>query len=222
MALFASLGGARVTSARVSLAPHGCSVADVRLADADDLAVGALVLTLDKRSLVMSVVRSDSFAGSRAARLVAGYGGWRRAVKGHPLYRGAAGVRLRSVLRDLAAEVGEVMGTIVDRDVGAFFSRGMGPAARVLGVLVGREGWYVDDAGVTQATTRPTLPITSSFEVTRYVPEVGLVEVATEDLLAWSPGVVFEHQLLPQPMQASTVTIVMEDSGKLRLEVMTA
>lgn len=220
MTLFASLGSARVVSARVCLAPSGCGVADVRLALDDELTPGPQVLTIDKLALVMSVVRSEVYAGSRSARLVSGFGGWRQAMAAHPLYRDAGGVRLRDVLRDLAAEVGERLGPIADRSLGAFFSRAMGPASRVLGVLVGRDGWWVDALGVTQIGERPAAPITSAFDVTHYLPEVGIVEVATEDLPAWMPGAVFEHRLLPVPMQALSVTINMEAEGKLRLEVM--
>lgn len=223
MALFASLADSRIVSAHVTIPAYGCCVGDVRLAEDDALPAGPLTLTLGNLSLVCSVVRQGPFAGTRSARVVGGFGGWKEPVT--PRFYGlTSGVSLSTVLRDAAAEVGESIAIAAadDRSVGPFFVRAAGPASRVLAALVGREGWYVDAAGVTRLGDRPQTPVPSEFDIPSpgYRPELGLVTIATEDPASWQPGAVFEHELLDVPLQVSSASFVLAANGRMRVEVM--
>lgn len=223
MALFASLADSRIVTAHLTIPAYGCWVADVRLAEDDALPAGALPLILGNLSLVGSVVRSGPFAGARGARVVGGFGGWKEPVTARH-YGLTSGVRLATVIRDAAAEVGEsvTIAATDDRSVGPFYVRAAGPASRVLAALVGREGWYVDAAGVTRLGDRPQVAITTEFDIPTpgYRPEAGLVTIATEDPVSWQPGAIFEHELLNVPLQVASASFVLAANGRLRVEVM--
>jgi hypothetical protein len=216
-----SLGDSRITSGRLFWPAPGRWTADLRLAEADELAPGPQVLAIGNLTLVGSVVRGGSFAGSRMVRVVAGLGGWGEHAASR-FYSDTNGVKLSAVLRDVASDVGELLGTFTDRTIGTFYARAAEAGSRVLSVLVGRDGWYVDDAGVTQIGTRPSTVITSAFDIPApgYQPHVGILTVATEDLFAWRPGAIFEHELLPTAMQATGIALEMHANGTHRLEVM--
>lgn len=216
-----SFGDLRVTSGRLFWPASGRWTADLALAEDEALPTGPLTLAIGNLSLVGSVVRTDPFTGARWTRVVAGRGGWGTAVSSR-FYSDINGVKLSAVLRDAAADVGEVLGGFTDSLIGPFFARAAEAASRCLAVLVGRDGWYVDDPGMTQIGTRPSTPITSAFDLPRpgFQPHVGIVTVATEDLLSWRPGAIFEHELLSAPMQVAGVAIDMRADGRHRLEVM--
>lgn len=221
MALYASLGDLRLVSARLLMPAFGLWSADVQLSEDDALPAGPLTLSIGTLSLVGSVYRTGPWAGSRGVRIVGGFGGWRLPLKAR-LYSDTNGVKLSAVLRDAAAEVGEHVVVTGDRSVGPLFARAVAPASRLLSVLVGRAGWWLDALGITRLGDRPATPITSEFTPTAYRPELGAVTIATEDLAAWLPGVTFDHPLLPEAMQASSVSVNLEAGGRMRLEVLTA
>lgn len=226
MALFASLADSRVVTARVTLPAWGRATADVRLADDDALPPGPVLLTIGNLSLAMTSVpdRDGPFAGSRSVRLVAGMGGWSNDVAARFYAFAQPGVRLATVLRDVAAEVGEtiVVSAAQDRSIGPFFARAAGPASRVLAALVGREAWWIDPAGVTRIGERTATAIVSDFDIPEggYTPSARSVVIATEDLASWQPGAVFEHRLLDVPLQVCSTRIDLAPNGRLRLEVL--
>lgn len=222
MSLFASFAGSRATSARLTISSWGAAVADVQLADDAEVAPRG-TLTIGDLSLVMSTLRGGAFAGSRALRLVGGAGGW-RTVAPRQAYADPKGVKLATVVRDVAAKVGETVSFASDfasRLLGQFWARADAPASEVLALTVGRS-WYVDPAGVTQIGERPTTTIASGFDVLDFRPNLGLVVIATETLAPWVPGAVFKSPLLAAPLTASSVTIALNPKGKLRVEVLTA
>lgn len=220
MALYASLADRRVVSARVLMPSPGLWTADVRLAEDDELPAGPLTLTIGNLVLVGSVFRSGPWAGTRSVRLLAGYGGWRKTTTAR-FYSDSNGVKLSAIVKDAAAEVGEQIVVTGSATVGPRFERAAAPASRLLAGLVGRAGWYVDPLGVTRIGDRPATPITSEFTPTNYRPELGAVTIATEDPASWLPGAVFDDARLPEPMQASSVSLMLEAGGRLRLEVFT-
>lgn len=224
MAAFDAFATSRIVSARITLPSWGAACGDAQLAD-DDAVPERGALTIGNLSLVMTAIRgatpSGAFAGSRALRLVAGAGGWRQPAA-RAMYADVNGVRLATILRDVAAKVGEAVSLAAPyatNVVGLFWAREEAPASRTLRNTVGT-AWYVDAAGVTQIGDRPTVPITSEF-VPTFKPELGLWTIATEDPLSWVPGATFTTPLVPGTHTVSSVSVVLADS-KLRLEVLTA
>jgi hypothetical protein len=220
---FASFGDLRAESLRLTLPAFGRWTADVHFAVDSALPDTPLPLTVGNLALLGSVVRGGPFAGSRSARIVGGFGGWGESLPAR-WYALTSGVRLSAVLKDAAMAVGEsaVVPAAQDRNVGPFFARLAGPASRVLAVLVGRAGWYIDALGLTRLGDRESIQVTSAFSIPDigYRPNVGHITIATEDLLSWQPGAVFSSDLLETPLQVSSATINLEPKGRLRLEVL--
>ncbi len=220
MPAFDAFAGSRITSARITRGAWGAASGDV--AFAEDTAVATRgTLTIGNASLVMAVHRQGGYGGSRSARLVAGAGGWLTTAP-RQFYRNPLGIKLSTVLRDVAARVGEsvvLSAPFASQVVGVFWSREEAPASRTLGSTVGKS-WYVDAAGVTQIGTWPTVAIASAFDVTEYDPARGLYTIATEDPAAWVPGATFtKPPIVPGVVTVSSVSIVLDDEQRLRLEV---
>lgn len=223
MSLFADYGGSRVTSARVHLDAWGAPSAVVQLAD-DEPILPTATLTIGDFVAVMSVERTGPYGGSRGAWLIAGANGWGKLVR-RQFYRDTAnGVRLSSVLRDVAALVGETVLVLPgdDRILGQFWARQEDVAAMTLARTVGK-GWWINPLGVTQLGARPSSVIEVDFDpVDPIRPELGTVTIATEDLLPWVPGATFSKPgILDDVLTISSVSITMAVGGKLRLEVLT-
>ncbi len=220
MTLYASLSGARVTSATLTLPGWGLWSADVELAT-DAPIPSACALTIANLTLVGHVHRTAAFAGNRSARVVGGAGGWRRTVGARDYGFPGVGVPLSMVLGDLAAEVGERLAPFADGVTGEHFVRETAPASRVLRQLVGIE-WWVDAVGVTHIGARPTVPVRSDYLVERRAGAMGRFTVATEDVAAWQPGAVFANALVTDVQTVASATVAMGEGGRLRIEVMAA
>lgn len=237
-ALYAAVGTTRATSVQLTMPTFGRWSADVVLAEDVEQAATGVTLTVGNLTLVGAVTRQAGFAGARRLQLVGGAGGWDEDVTARE-YRGggsaltttdthgaaagvaAGGVLLSTILRDAALEVGETvkLATGVDRIVGPFYVREVGPASRVLRQLVDRQ-WWIDGAGVTQIGPRPSARVASDFLIDNYEGAKGRVTISTEDLASWMPGATFSNALIADTQTASSVSVVMGEGGKLRLEVM--
>lgn len=217
MSAFASANGIRIMSGRISIPFYGAWTADLILATPDDL-TGSVTLVLGDLTLVGAVYRTAPFAGARQARLVAGAGGWRQTI-GAQSYQSPAGVMLSTVLGDAARSVRETLGPFLDRSLGADWERERGPASRLLR-LVTDGTWWIDPAGVTQLGPRSTAPITSAFQVLDYHGGMGSYSVSTEVLADWTPGRSFTAATLNAQATISLVTLVVDNDGKLRVEVL--
>lgn len=221
MGFFASFAGLQVTSARVLLPPWGAATADVELPDPSALPSSG-VLTIADLSLTMAVVRAPAggFAGSQSARLVGGAGGWRRPVN-ERAYRAAGGVKLSTVVRDAAAEVGEavVVPGAADRLLGSFWLRPAGPASRVLRQLLG-QAWHVDPIGLTRASSWTEAPVTVDYTVRRYDTGRGIALILSDSLVPWRPGAVFQAPTFTGTRTASSVSLSMPGEGQIEIEVM--
>lgn len=216
---FASFAGSRATSGALTIPLYGMWSADVAiasdgaLADEGELKIGDL-------SLVGHVFRGAAYAGSRAARLAAGHGGWRKSVTAKP-YRLPNGVPKSMVLRDAAREVRETVNVPNDGPVGTFFLRNAGPASDVLRALAGAN-WYVDAKGVTQIAAWPTKTIGSAFDVIDHKPDAGIVVIATETYAPWLPGASFSSPFLGDATYTiGGVRVFFTSEGVTRLEVLT-
>jgi hypothetical protein len=219
MAYFAHLNGLRIVTARILLPAWGAWSGDVQLAE-DTAITGPATVTIGNLSLVGAAYRDGAFAGSRSTRLVGGAGGWRRTVPRRFYADTTNGVKLATVARDVAAEAGETVANVPAGTVGSYFTRCLAPASRCLALLVGREGWYIDNAGVTQLAARPATTIASPFTVVQFRPDWGEVWIATEDPAAWMPGAVFSSATVPAARTVASSSVVLDKGSTLRVEAM--
>ncbi len=221
MSSFLALNGARVVSGHVSVPYYGTWTADVMLPIGTSLSVGtAVTLTLGNLTLAGSVYRSGAFAGQVRIRAMGGGGGWQKTVSAQQ-YALGGGVQLSTVLKDLAATVGEKVNVVQDFTLGSTFTREATWAGRILRQIAGPL-WYVDTTGVTQVrASRPTSTIATAFEIVRYDGDRGEFEVATEDYASWQPGATFSNEIVPIPQTVSLATIDTDNDGILRFTVLT-
>jgi hypothetical protein len=220
---FIDANGQRVYLASIGVPVRGAWAADLMLARGTALS-SPVRLTIGNLTLVGAVIRQAPFADVQYARLVAGAAGWRKPVTAQS-YSHPAGLQLSTVLRDVAASVGEQVSLPVDRTIGTHFVREAGtsddpaPASRVLRQLVGN-GWYVDNAGVTQVTDRVGVAILSPFTVESFDAAKGELVIATEDYASWLPANTFSAPVLPGTQTISFVRINSANTGRLRLMVL--
>lgn len=189
----ATINGASATLCRVSLPAWGAWWAEVETSGPDALAPGAAAtIVLDDLTLRGTVVTGGAYQTRVRYRIVAGAGGWGRSVAARS-YANDLGVKASLILRDVAAEVGETLGTVPATAIGPAYVRAEGPATRVLDWVAPR-GWYVDEAGVTQVGRRPAVTFTG--QAARMVNDASQVryEIAPDAgmLSTLMPGVVVD------------------------------
>lgn len=161
--------------------------ADV-VAASGELQSGAATLELGGRKLQGTIIGGGVAREEGRYRLVAGAGGWRKPLPSRA-YKNGGGVRLETVLSDLAREAGEKLGTVDQaKRIGKAFVRQAGVGTLALNELV-TEGWYVDDAGVTQIGTRPASSFAEPFVLMGERTNRGLVTLAAEAISGLRPGV---------------------------------
>ena len=209
---FIAFGGQRVPIAALTLSAN-IWVADLQFPETESIPATSQ-LTVGDLVLLGTVYRQYDFAGTKSARVVGGYGGWHKSVTGRA-YTHPGGVRLTTVLGDLASEVGEQLSVGTDRVIGDYFVREAGPAHRVLRQLVGRE-WYVDDSGVTRVQARPSAAVTGDYLVQDFDGARGQLVISTESYTEWRPGNTFSNALVTTPQTISTVRIESDNTGLLR------
>lgn len=174
---------------RLTLPRTGAWWADALVSDAVDLA-GPVTLVLLDLTLRGYVYRSQPWAGSTKARLIAGAGGWKNTLPARG-YQSQQGLQLGPILTDAARECGETMGTVPAASVGLNYGRQRGAASQVfslLKMLPGYARWWVDDAGVTQVGTRASGLIQSPLQVESYSANEGRLMVSAEQLTQIRPG----------------------------------
>jgi hypothetical protein len=189
----ATLAGHRVTHGKTQFPKWGCWFADVRLDGAHELS-GAVELRFSDLTLSCTILSGGVTLGTSFYRVVGGGGGWGRVLP-EKHYVNDAGVRLRTVVEDLAREAGEsfILATI-DRDasLGPAWTRPAGPAARTLN-HVAPESWYVGEDGITRYGTRAasTLPAGTTRTVQPDLSR-GVLTLASETLASLLPGLVVD------------------------------
>lgn len=215
---FAALNGERIISGDVCIPYFGIWVADVVLAESSSI-TSSVQLTLANLNLKGHIYRAASFSGSRSARIVGGYGGWRKQLN-YQTYNNPSGVKQSMILRDAAAAVGEQINTGTDKTLGTFWVRERCTASEVLRLLLG-ETWYVDETGVTQARDRSnTALIKSEYSIGSWSGAKGRFDVATEDLASWLPARTFQNPTVTSLQKISMTNIHLDNEGKLRLDVL--
>lgn len=215
---FAQLNGQRITGGNITIPYYGIWAADVEMASASAL-TSAVTLVVGNLQLKGHVFRAADFSGSKSARVLGGFGGWRRKTTKQPYYS-TNGIKKSLILRDVASSVGEQITVASDETIGNFWVREECIASEVLRILCG-DVWYIDENGVTQAQGRTnTALIKSSFDVSSWSGAAGKFTIATEDLASWLPARTFSAPTVTPVQKISSTTISINNDGKLRLEVL--
>ncbi|WP_437623393.1 hypothetical protein [Sorangium sp. So ce1151] len=198
MALFATINGERVLTARFHVPFAGLWFVDVEL-DRGVALAGAAVVRLGALELrgVVAPARSGAFQGRGRVRVVAGAGGWLRRCKARQFYNPNAGVTLRSAVTALAADVGETFDpTGLSGRLGAYFIRQAAPASRVLQQLLGATPWWVDYQGVTRSGLRAAVDAPDgAYQLLDFDERAKVAELAIDDLAAVVVGSVLRDRL---------------------------
>jgi hypothetical protein len=203
----ATLNGARVTACRVQIPAWGAWFATVEADTKTTIADGAAVtLVLEDLTLRGTVLSGGAVEARTVYRIVGGAGGWGRSI-GATSYTNDAGVKRSTIVTDAATACGETMGAIPAGTVGSSFVRGEGIASRVLDELY-PEGWYVDEAGVTQIGRRSAVTYTGGATRTEVDEARGCIELAPSAIATLLPGAIVDG------LEAVDVEHVLE--GKLR------
>lgn len=215
---YITLNGERVTQGSVTIPYYGTWAADLSL-EGDVSITGAVTLVVGNLTLQGFVFRGALFAGSRSVRLVGGAGGWRRTVQSQAYYD-PNGVRMSLLLGDAASLVGERVRVPTDRVLTNWWVRETAQASRLVRQLLG-ETWWVDGAGVLQASDRTDFaPITTDFTALTRKGGEGAFEIATEDVASWMPGRSFSGPTVTTPQTVSSTSIVAGNDGVVRLNVL--
>ncbi len=214
-----TFGGTRVISGSISFPYYGAPVGDLVLATSSDLPATMSPLVIGNLTQQCTIARQATFAASRSARVVGGANKWRTTLPARG-YSHEAGVKLSSVLNDVARECGETIVVASDRVIGKHYIREQAKAERVLSLELDGH-WYVDLTGVTRTVERQTSAIVTPFTVISWSGGKGLFEIATEDLASWQPGRKFSAPTVPATQTISSVTIEFDNDGKTRLHVLT-
>jgi hypothetical protein len=217
---FASCAGLQIVSGSLMVPLVGAWTADLQLATQQQVS-GQVAVVIGNLTLQGTVYRSEFYGGQVRARIVGGYGGWRTQAPAQG-YGNDNGIKLSTVLQDLATAVGEKVNIVADTNIGNAFARvafGTSVASDVLWQLT--PGWHVDPAGVTQTAAWPSLNVTTPFTVTDQKPDEGVIEIATEDYASWLPGCVFTSPLLNGSYTSAGVHYTWSNDGKFRFEVLT-
>ena len=221
MSQYASLNGLQMTACTLTVPYYGLPMADVTIAGTGAI-TGPCTLVIGNLTCTLAAYRQNAFAGVRSVRLVGGAGGWRKAVPGQA-YASPVGVKLSTVLGDVARLVGETVNVPSSSDavIGNAFVREAASAQRVLRQIVGAL-WWTDLTGVTQIVARPSGAITSAFLAPSYEPGKGKLTVSTEDPISWMPANTFTDANWPGPLTISASRFVLDaKGGSLRVEVLT-
>lgn len=216
---FSTVGGRRITSGAITIPYYGAWAADVTI-DTDDELTGVVPVVVGNLKLSGFIYRTAPFAASRKARLVGGYGGWRKTLTSRS-YNLPHSVTTSLVLSDAAKELGEKVNVTNDSMIGDAFVRPAMTGAELLRLVAG-QFWYVDNIGVTQVGTARTTPkITSQFDVIDFHGGLGKLEIATESPKDWIPGRTFTAPTVQTSQQVSLSTFIFDNDGKLRVHVLT-
>lgn len=212
----ATIDGHRLTALRVHVPFSGVWYADADVAEDVSLA-GKVEITLGKLTLKGTVLpsHSGSFGMASKVRVIAGSGGWQRAIPAKN-YHSDAGIKAVTIIQDAARIAGESLGTVQPpkERIGIDYIRSAGPASRVLDQLVPNL-WHVDYQGVTHVGKRSTSPA-SGYELLEYDSRNKVATLAIEDASNVTIGSIIQGASLPEAQTVRELEIIL-DSDKLRV-----
>lgn len=215
-----SLGDSQVLAATLVVPEVGSCRADVVI-DSGSLPTGKTTLKIGDLSMSVSVLRSDFDAASRAHAVVVGGIGWQNLVASPVSFQSSAGVRLATVLGEIARRAGETIAQPTDREIGKHFECGAsraGEPVRWVDVLndLTRSGyvqtWRVDADGVTRFAPRASSTNANRATLLRRDASIGLSTYGIDTPSGMLPGNVVEDVTI-------TKLVVRDAHGKLEADV---
>ncbi len=184
-----AVNGAPASRMRWQLGRHGTWWVDVNLTEPEVFAAGAHVtVKLADATGQGTIVSGGALHGAAAYRIVGGAGGLGRELPPGPPYVNDAGVKASLVWRDVLAACSETAGTLPTALLGRHYARAKSFGYETLNLLA-PAAWRVDLAGLVHANAWPESTYTGDGVRVREDPAAGVVEVATDQILALVPGV---------------------------------
>jgi hypothetical protein len=216
------LGDARVKTISLQYAAYGACKADLTLESGAAPAEGArLTLVSGKLAQRVTVVRADLAAPDKPHVIVKSGAGWEQEIAVPLSWQEDSGVRLRTILDDLATAAGQEIERPEDRVVGSHYeviASSPGDPLRYADALdaLAEEGlcgrWRVDPDGITRFGPRAGTEVTSRATVLGRDGGPGYTRLGIDDPLPFLPG----NMLDGKPIVRLVVT---ENSGQLTAEV---
>jgi hypothetical protein len=222
-----SLGAQRIQTVELHLPRYGTAWAKVATQNGT-VSPGPALLTIGNLPHVGTVIDGQSGINGPSAWVGIWRNGtaWDTVLPPRPAYQNDAGIKLSTILTDLAKDCGRaVIVQPPDAIVGAYWVRASRAAdgrprtgrdelaalirARIL------PAWWVDPLDVTRFGVRVAPPVTAATRILGRDLTRGLREGGTESPLAFMPGASFEGQVIER-------VIIRESSGKLSVEPWTS
>lgn len=202
----------------VFLSSFGIWTADlVPLGDAVLSEGQRVTIVVGDLSLSGTIVAGAVLADSSGVRVVGGAGGWRKSIARKAYRDNENGVKLASVVADLARETGEtvdVADSLRGAVLGAAWTRPEGTAAEALDVL--GKPWRVRPDGVTELGPLATRQASGIVSLRSYAPghRRAIVEFPDDEVSSVLPGTVLDlAEDLSLTVRTATITIT---SGTIR------
>ena len=215
---FATVNDNRIISGNICIPFYGIWTALVILATSATINP-SITLKIANLTMKGTAYRMASFSGSRSVLIVGGKAGWRDQISEQSYYN-TNGLKKSLLLRDAASAVGESINLGFDDVIGTHYIRESAVAERTLRDIAG-DVWWMDNNGVTQVKDRTNFAkITSEFTVANWSGAKGKFEIATEDVASFMPARTFTSPTVTSLQTISLTSIVVDNSGKLRLEVL--
>jgi hypothetical protein len=189
------LGGNPCTRMRLQRPSWGCWWLDSELVEPAELTAGARVTAqIADLTLQGTIVNGYARNGTAGYRVVGGAGGWGRSLP-EKSYQNDAGVKLSTVLGDVATAVGETLSGVPTARIAAHFARFAGstrrPASWILNYFFPR-GWYVGDDGTTVIGQRSAAVYVGDGARVLVQPATNVIELDVEQIDNLAPGVTID------------------------------
>jgi len=200
----ATLAGISVDRAHVIIGRYGSWRADVVMTSGE-APTGAAVLEVSGLELTGTVLSSGLDSPERPRAVVVGAPGWEAELVEPMSYRSDAGVRLATVLKDLASRAGEPIEQPTDAPIGSHFHAPASSSWRrvllrdVLTTLT-RLGhlpaWRVDPDGVTRFGDRTPSEATARAVELERDAGLGRRRLGIDEPSAFLPGATYDGEII--------------------------
>jgi hypothetical protein len=211
-----TLGDRTTMHVELSMARFGAWRANVVLSHGEAPDIGATTLVVGDLELSAYVLIAGLDAPERPRATVVGGHGWELPLLAPLSYQSDAGVRLRTVLTDLASRAGETVEQPTDRSVGSHYAVPASPRSttRLRDVLSALhrgeyvEPWRVDPDGVTRFGARAGVDVTDLGLELRRDAAVGARILNIDSPASFLPGNIYDGETIVR-------TVVRESSSNL-------
>lgn len=215
-----TLAGLPIHRAELAIPALGAWRADVILASGEAPS-GAVELVVGDLTLQGTVLRSGLDAPARPHAVVVGAPGWERPLERPLSYQSDAGVRLSTVLQDLATLADEPIEQPTDAQLGRHFAAPMSRTGdpvylRTVLSALQRTGtlapWRVDPDGVTRFGARTGSAVTARATVLGRNEAVGQRRLGIDSPASFLPGNTLDGEPIVR-------LVIREKPGRLEAEV---